>query len=324
MKAKNVPLKLTKILLVAAMMLLIIAGCGKKTEKATFQQVKNGVDSRVTYYYQDDKVVKQTTDNKITYASLKANNKSEAKDQIKSEVQKYNDTKGVKDEIKYHDSYLKEKVSVDLKEASVDDFLKLSGETTSADSDSKKKYISFEKSEDLIKKQGYKKIKDGKYKQIPKDELKVKKPLTMKQYNEVAVAKSGKEDKKGTTVNELKDKLGKADRSSDTSYTWYTNYTKSDYFRVTINDKDEVQSKFLLQPTANNNKFSPEKYDEINDEISEDELVEKLGEPYQAQTSSDRGIIYYITKDEAGQRIQAEFAFQVENGKITGKRSTED
>ena len=229
MKEKNVSLKFTKILLVAAMMLLIIAGCGKKTEKATFQQVKNGVDSRVTYYYQDDKVVKQTTDNKITYASLKANNKDEAKDQIKSEVQKYNDTKGVKDEIKYHDSYLKEKVSVDLKEASVDDFLKLSDQTTSADSGKKKKYISFEKSEDLIKKQGFKKIKDGKYKQLPKAELQVKKPLTMKQYNEIAVAKSGKEAKKGTTVDELKDKLGKADRSSDTSYTWYTNYTETNY-----------------------------------------------------------------------------------------------
>ena len=324
MKEKNVSLKFTKILLVAAMMLLIIAGCGKKTEKATFQQVKNGVDSRVTYYYQDDKVVKQTTDNKITYASLKANNKDEAKDQIKSEVQKYNDTKGVKDEIKYHDSYLKEKVSVDLKEASVDDFLKLSDQTTSADSGKKKKYISFEKSEDLIKKQGFKKIKDGKYKQLPKAELQVKKPLTMKQYNEIAVAKSGKEAKKGTTVDELKDKLGKADRSSDTSYTWYTNYTETNYFRVTVNDQDEVQSKFLLQPTVKNNKFSPEKYDKINDEISEDELIEKLGEPYQAQTYSDRGVIYYVTKDDAGQKIQAEFGFQVEDGKVTGKRSTED
>ncbi|HIZ96906.1 MAG TPA: DUF1307 domain-containing protein [Candidatus Ligilactobacillus excrementavium] len=317
MKEKNVSLKFTKILLVAAMMLLIIAGCGKKTEKATFQQVKNGVDSRVTYYYQDDKVVKQTTDNKITYASLKANNKDEAKDQIKSEVQKYNDTKGVKDEIKYHDSYLKEKVSVDLKEASVDDFLKLSDQTTSADSGKKKKYISFEKSEDLIKKQGFKKIKDGKYKQLPKAELQVKKPLTMKQYNEIAVAKSGKEAKKGTTVDELKDKLGKADRSSDTSYTWYTNYTETNYFRVTVNDQDEVQSKFLLQPTVKNNKFSPEKYDKINDEISEDELIEKLGEPYQAQTYSDRGVIYYVTKDDAGQKIQTEFGFQVEDGKVT-------
>lgn len=324
MKEKNVSLKFTKILLVAAMMLLIIAGCGKKTEKATFQQVKNGVDSRVTYYYQDDKVVKQTTDNKITYASLKANNKDEAKDQIKSEVQKYNDTKGVKDEIKYHDSYLKEKVSVDLKEASVDDFLKLSDQTTSADSGKKKKYISFEKSEDLIKKQGFKKIKDGKYKQLPKAELQVKKPLTMKQYNEIAVAKSGKEAKKGTTVDELKDKLGKADRSSDTSYTWYTNYTETNYFRVTVNDQDEVQSKFLLQPTVKNNKFSPEKYDKINDEISEDELIEKLGEPYQAQTYSDRGVIYYVTKDDAGQKIQTEFGFQVEDGNVTGKRSTED
>ena len=317
MKEKNVSLKFTKILLVAAMMLLIIAGCGKKTEKATFQQVKNGVDSRVTYYYQGDKVVKQTTDNKITYASLKANNKDEAKDQIKSEVQKYNDTKGVKDEIKYHDSYLKEKVSVDLKEASVDDFLKLSDQTTSADSGKKKKYISFEKSEDLIKKQGFKKIKDGKYKQLPKAELQVKKPLTMKQYNEIAVAKSGKEAKKGTTVVELKDKLGKADRSSDTSYTWYTNYTETNYFRVTVNDQDEVQSKFLLQPTVKNNKFSPEKYDKINDEISEDELIEKLGEPYQAQTYSDRGVIYYVTKDDAGQKIQTEFGFQVEDGKVT-------
>lgn len=60
----------------------------------------------------------------------------------------------------------------------------------------------------------------------------------MKQYNEIAVAKSGKDAKKGTTVDELKSKLGKANWSSDTSYSWYTNYTKSNYFRVTINDQD--------------------------------------------------------------------------------------
>lgn len=319
MKAKSISLRTGKLLLVVATTLLIIAGCGKKTEKATYQQVKNGVDSRVTYYYQDDKVVKQTTSNKITYTSLRSNNKSEAKDRIKDEVQKYNDTKGVKDKISYHDSYLNEHVSVDLNKASVNDFLKLSGDNNTSDSSSKKKYISLKKSEKLIKKQGYKKVKDGKYKELPKTDLEVKKPLTMKQYNDVQVSK---DNKGGTTLDDLKDKFGKPDNSSSSTYTWYTNYTHSGYFRVSTNDKDEVQSKFLLQPTVENNKFSPEKYADINDEISEDDLVEKLGTPYQVETSGERGIIYYITKDSSGQRIQDEYLFQVEDGTITGKKST--
>lgn len=319
MKVKSTSSKIKGILLVVATMLLIIAGCSKKTEKTTYQQVKNGIDSRVTYYYQDDKVVKQTTANKITYTSLRANDKNEAKDKIKDEVQKYNDTKGVTDKIAYHDSYLKENVTVDLEKASVNDFLKLTGDSKSADSSSKKKYISLEKSEKLIKKQGFKKVEDGKYKEIPKAELQVKKPLTMKQYNEINVEK---DDQGGTTIAELKDKYGKPDSSNTSTYTWYTNYTHSGYLRVTTNDKDKVQNKFLLQPTVENDKFSPEKYNDINDEISEDELIEKLGTPYQVETSSTSGIIYYITKDTTGQRIQDEYAFQVENGKITGKKST--
>ena len=36
------------------------------------------------------------------------------------------------------------------------------------------------------------------------------------------------------------------------------------------------------------------------------------------------GAFYYVTKDDAGQKIQTEFGFQVEDGNVTGKRSTED
>lgn len=322
MRAKRVLTKLSQVLLVVGALLLVIAGCAKKTEKTSFQKIANGVDSRVTYYYQDDKVTKQTTSNKITYTSLRVNNKAEAKKAVKDEVQKYNDTKGVTDKITYHDTYLQERVVVDLNKASVSDFLKLAG-TYSNSSSSKKKYISFEKSEKLIKDQGFSKVSDGKYKNLPKKDLKVRKAITMDQYNSIKITYGSTA---GTTVTEMTKKLGKPDTTPATSsgsYTWYTNYTKTGYLRVTVNDKKEATSKFMLQPTVENTKFSEDKYNQINKEIPESELLEKMGEPYQVTTYSSREMIYYITKDSTGQTIQNEYVFQVENGKVTGKQSKE-
>src|SRR5699024_4941661 len=139
---------------------------------------------------------------------------------VKPTLKKYNDTKGVTDKITYHDSYLDEKVTVDLSKASVKDFLKLAGTNSSTD-DKKAKFISFEKSEKLIKSQGFTKIEDGKFKSLPKSDLKVKKAISMDQFNSIKLAK---DKQAGTTVDELTKELGKPDNttegSSYGSYTW--------------------------------------------------------------------------------------------------------
>lgn len=321
MNKKNRAYGLSKLLLLLGVLLLVVTGCAKKTEKANFQKIANGVDSRVTYYYQDDKVVKQTTTNKIAYSALRVNNPAEAKKAIKSNVQKYNDTKGVTDKITYHDSYLDEHVTVDLSKASVKDFLKLSGTASTSDS-KKKQFISFKKSAELVKDQGFKRIKDGKYKSLPKSALRVRKNVSMKQYNAIKLAD---DDKTGTTLAEVTKTMGKPDSStegsSSSTYTWYTNYAKSSYLYVSVNDKKQVQSKILYQPTAmDKKKFSAEKYNQINKEISADELISKLGAPYQITSNSSREMYFYIIEDGSGN--QKQYVFQVENGKVTGKQSS--
>ncbi|GKS81474.1 hypothetical protein LPAF129_11600 [Ligilactobacillus pabuli] len=324
MKVKKMSIRLVQVLFALGAMLLIVAGCTPKTEHTSFQKIGNGSDSRVTYYYQKDKVVKQTTANKITYATLRVNNNAEAKKAVKSTLKKYNDTKGVTDKITYHDSYLDEKVTVDLSKASVKDFLKLAGTNSSTDSDKKAKFISFEKSEKLIKKQGFTKIEDGKFKSLPKADLKVKKAISMDQFNSIKLAK---DKQAGTTVDELTKEFGKPDNTSEGSasgsYTWYTNYTKTGYVRVSTNDKKEATSKFLLQPSVENKKFTPEKYDAVNKEISQDELLDQMGAPYQVQMTPTIGLIYYITKDESGQNIKGQYLFEVRDGKVVGKQAKE-
>jgi len=61
----------------------------------------------------------------------------------------------------------------------------------------------------------------------------------------------------------------------------------------------------------------------LNKEISQDELLEQMGAPYQVQMTASLGMIYYITKDETGQNIKGQYLFEVRDGKVVGKQAKE-
>jgi len=71
---------LNKLLSVAFASALVVslAGCGDKEETKTFNANINGADIKITYTYEGDKVLKQTSENKINYSTIGAKNKEEA------------------------------------------------------------------------------------------------------------------------------------------------------------------------------------------------------------------------------------------------------
>lgn len=63
---------------VASVLVFSLAGCGDKEETKKFTANLNGSEIAVTYTYKGDKVLKQTSENKIRYSSINAANKEEA------------------------------------------------------------------------------------------------------------------------------------------------------------------------------------------------------------------------------------------------------
>ena len=65
-------------LAVASIVVFSLTGCGDKEETKTFNANLNGSDITVSYTYKGDKVLKQISESKISYASVGASNKEEA------------------------------------------------------------------------------------------------------------------------------------------------------------------------------------------------------------------------------------------------------
>ncbi|WP_162597637.1 DUF1307 domain-containing protein, partial [Citrobacter freundii] len=65
-------------LAVVSVVFFSLAGCGDKVETKTFNANLNGSDITVSYTYKGDKVLKQISESKISYASVGASNKEEA------------------------------------------------------------------------------------------------------------------------------------------------------------------------------------------------------------------------------------------------------
>ena len=63
---------------VASVLVFSLAGCGDKEETKKFTANLNGSEIAVTYTYKGDKVLKQTSENKIMYSSINAANKEDA------------------------------------------------------------------------------------------------------------------------------------------------------------------------------------------------------------------------------------------------------
>lgn len=62
----------------ASVLVFSLAGCGDKEESKTFKADVNGTEIVMTYTYKGDKVIKQTSENKINYASIGVKTKEDA------------------------------------------------------------------------------------------------------------------------------------------------------------------------------------------------------------------------------------------------------
>ncbi|WP_449015770.1 DUF1307 domain-containing protein, partial [Priestia megaterium] len=62
-------------LVVASVLVFSLAGCGDKEESKKFSANLNGTEIAITYVYKGDKVLKQSSETKIQFASIGATTK---------------------------------------------------------------------------------------------------------------------------------------------------------------------------------------------------------------------------------------------------------
>ncbi|MFS1663196.1 DUF1307 domain-containing protein [Streptococcus sp. zg-JUN1979] len=162
----------TLVALTAAAVIISPRVMANATQKKQFQlfNEEDGTDIRVTFYTKkdSDKVIKQTTENRIGYAALKESTGTDDLEVIKeqlSQVQKsYQDIKGVTETLTYRDHYVLEKVVIDYTKADPNKVVSLAGAQSQASNpNAKVAYISYKSSSNALKEQGFTEVKNGKF-----------------------------------------------------------------------------------------------------------------------------------------------------------------
>ncbi|EFH9085371.1 hypothetical protein GFB07_12295 [Escherichia coli] len=141
---------------VASVLVFFLAGCGDKEETKKFTANLNGSEIAVTYTYKGDKVLKQTSENKIMYSSINAANKEEAAKILDPISAKYKNLVGVEEKLTYKDSWAEETVSVDMEKVDLKELQKAAGTMISGDTS---KGISMKQSQKVLEAAGFKEVK---------------------------------------------------------------------------------------------------------------------------------------------------------------------
>ncbi len=101
-------------LVVASVLVFSLAGCGDKEESKKFSANLNGTEIAITYVYKGDKVLKQSSETKIQFASIGATTKEDAAKTLEPLSAKYKNIAGVEEKLTYTDTYAQENVTIDM------------------------------------------------------------------------------------------------------------------------------------------------------------------------------------------------------------------
>ncbi|ELE8605349.1 YehR family lipoprotein [Salmonella enterica] len=140
----------------ASVLVFSLAGCGDKEESKTFNANLAGTEISITYTYKGDKIIKQTSERKISYATVGAKTKEDAAKILDPLSAKYKNIAGVEEKLTYEDTYAQENVSVDMEKVDFKALQQISGTMVSGDTS---KGISMKQTQTLLEAAGFKEAK---------------------------------------------------------------------------------------------------------------------------------------------------------------------
>ncbi|ECY4194956.1 DUF1307 domain-containing protein [Salmonella enterica subsp. enterica serovar Ball] len=140
----------------ASVLVFSLAGCGDKEESKTFNANLAGTEISITYTYKGDKIIKQTSESKISYVTVGAKTKEDAAKILDPLSAKYKNIAGVEEKLTYEDTYAQENVSVDMEKVDFKALQGISGTMVSGDTS---KGISMKQTQTLLEAAGFKEAK---------------------------------------------------------------------------------------------------------------------------------------------------------------------
>ncbi|HAG3895483.1 TPA: YehR family lipoprotein [Salmonella enterica] len=140
----------------ASVLVFSLAGCGDKEESKTFNANLAGTEISITYTYKGDKIIKQTSESKISYATVGAKTKEDDAKILDPLSAKYKNIAGVEEKLTYEDTYAQENVSVDMEKVDFKALQQISGTMVSGDTS---KGISMKQTQTLLEAAGFKEAK---------------------------------------------------------------------------------------------------------------------------------------------------------------------
>lgn len=111
----------------------------------------------ITYTYKGDKVLKQTSESKINYASIGATDKESAAKVLDALSAKYKNIAGIEEKLTYSDTYAQENVTIDMEKVDFKALQGISGINISADDAAKG--ITMKQMETIMTAAGFKEVK---------------------------------------------------------------------------------------------------------------------------------------------------------------------
>ncbi|HCJ6373578.1 MULTISPECIES: YehR family lipoprotein [unclassified Citrobacter] len=144
-------------LAIASVLAFSLAGCGDKEGSKKYSANLNGVEISITYTYKGDKVLKQTSESKINYASIGATDKESAAKVLDALSAKYKNIAGIEEKLTYSDTYAQENVTIDMEKVDFKALQGISGINISADDAAKG--ITMKQMETIMTAAGFKEVK---------------------------------------------------------------------------------------------------------------------------------------------------------------------
>lgn len=136
-----------------------IAGCNDRQGAKTFSTSVSGNHVSITLVYDDDKVLKQTSESKIMFSSLNVTTKEEAAKLLTPLSAKYQNISGVDQRVVYKEDWVEEHVSIDMTRVDFSKLPSLPGTMTSGESLKGVDSVSLKKTEALLEGAGFKETK---------------------------------------------------------------------------------------------------------------------------------------------------------------------
>ncbi|HLR42255.1 MAG TPA: DUF1307 domain-containing protein [Pseudogracilibacillus sp.] len=109
-----------KLALFLMILSIVLVACGGKSSSVVLEMDTDKYYSQVMYEAENDRILKQTTKNEVTYEVLQVDSKEEAEKAIQAAMDEFSNMEGVSHKVQFEDDKLIEEIVIDYEVIDID------------------------------------------------------------------------------------------------------------------------------------------------------------------------------------------------------------